>query len=315
MKNKKIKTRVFDYGIVIFLIVLIFIFSVTSKYFFTFNNITNIIRQISIVGISTVAMTMVILTGGIDLSVGAMLALSSVLLAKMMTSGVSMYLAIPITLIIGIVMGLFNGFLINKIKISPLISTLGTMTIYRGLTYIATSGLPIYGFPQGFSFIGQGYIGKIPVPVFILIGVYIIGFIILYMTNFGVHVYGVGGSEKASLLSGVKVDLLKYKVYAISGFLAALAGVVSLSRINSALPNTGTGFELDVVTAVVLGGISVNGGVGKLSGVIIGCLIIGILSNGMILLNIGEYYQMVVKGVVLLVAVGIDNYTKNNSLR
>lgn len=314
MKNKKINNKVFDYGIVAFLICLVVIFSVTSKYFFTFTNITNILRQISIVGISTVAMTMVIITGGIDLSVGAMLALSSIMLAKMLTSGVNMYLAIPITLVLGIIMGLFNGLLINKTKISPLISTLGTMTIFRGITYIITSGLPVYGFPKEFSFIGQGYIGKIPVPVFILVGVYIVGFIILYMTKFGVYVYGIGGSEKASLLSGIKVNLVKYKVYALSGFLAALAGVVSLSRINSGVPNTGTGFELDVVTAVVLGGVSVNGGVGKLSGVIMGCLIIGILSNGMILLNIGEYYQMVVKGVVLLVAVGIDNYTKNNLL-
>lgn len=312
MSKKKLSVRILDYGIVVFLISLIVIFSVSNKYFFTFTNITNVLRQISIVGISTVAMTMVVLTGGIDLSVGSMLALSSIMLAKMLTNGINMYLAIPITLVLGIVMGLFNGFLINKVKISPLITTLGTMTIYRGITYIATSGLPVYGFPKEFSFIGQGYIANIPVPIFILVGVYIIGFIILYMTKFGVHVYGIGGSEKASLLSGIKVNLVKYKVYALSGFLAALAGVVSLSRINSGVPNTGTGFELDVVTAVVLGGVSVNGGVGKLSGVIIGCLIIGILSNGMILLNIGEYYQMVVKGLVLLIAVGIDNYTKNN---
>ena len=312
MSKKKLSVKVLDYGIVVFLISLIVIFSVSNKYFFTFTNITNVLRQISIVGISTVAMTMVVLTGGIDLSVGSMLALSSIMLAKMLTNGINMYLAIPITLVLGIVMGLFNGFLINKVKISPLITTLGTMTIYRGITYIVTSGLPVYGFPKEFSFIGQGYIANIPVPIFILVGVYIIGFIILYMTKFGVHVYGIGGSEKASLLSGIKVNLVKYKVYALSGFLAALAGVVSLSRINSGVPNTGTGFELDVVTAVVLGGVSVNGGVGKLSGVIIGCLIIGILSNGMILLNIGEYYQMVVKGLVLLIAVGVDNYTKNN---
>ncbi len=310
MKSKKLNINIFEYGIVLFLVFLIGLFSMTTQYFFTFENITNVLRQISIVGISTVAMTMVIITGGIDLSVGSMLALSSILLAKMLTSGVSMYIAIPITLGVGIIMGLINGFLINEIKISPLISTLGTMTIYRGITYIITGGLPVYGFPKEFSFIGQGYIGKIPVPIFILIGVYILGFIILYLTKFGTYVYGTGGSEKASILSGVKVNLVKYKVYAISGFLSALAGVVSLSRINSGVPNAGTGFELDVVTAVVLGGVSVNGGSGKLSGVIIGCLIIGILSNGMILLNIGEYYQMVVKGVVLLVAVGIDNFSK-----
>ena len=310
MKSKRLNINIFDYGTVFFLAFLVLLFSMTTEYFFTFGNITNILRQISIVGISTVAMTMVIITGGIDLSVGSMLALSSILLAKMLTSGVSMYIAIPITLVVGILMGLINGFLINKIKISPLISTLGTMTIYRGITYIITGGLPVYGFPKGFSFIGQGYIGKIPVPIFILTGVYIVGFVILYLTKFGTYVYGIGGSEKASILSGIKVNLVRYKVYAISGFLSALAGVISLSRINSGVPNSGTGFELDVVTAVVLGGVSVSGGSGELSGVIIGCLIIGILSNGMILLNIGEYYQMVVKGLVLLVAVGIDNFSK-----
>lgn len=307
----KQKKNLFEYGILLFLLVLIVVFSISSEYFLTFENITNVLRQISIVGICTVSMTMIVLTGGIDLSVGSMLALSSVILAKMMSTGVSMIIAIPITLIAGLLMGFVNGFLINKIKISPLISTLGTMTIFRGITYIITGGLPIYGFPKGFSFIGQGYLGKIPVPVFILCGVYIIGFIILYCTKFGVYVYGTGGSEKASILSGVNVKKVKYKIYAMSGFLAALGGVVSLSRINSALPNTATGFELDVVTAVVLGGISVNGGSGKLSGVILGCLIIGILSNGMILLNVGEYYQMVVKGLVLLVAVGIDKINKN----
>lgn len=310
MKSKRLNINIFDYGTVLFLVFLVLLFSMTTEYFFTFGNITNILRQISIVGISTVAMTMVIITGGIDLSVGSMLALSSILLAKMLTSGVSMYIAIPITLVVGILMGLINGFLINKIKISPLISTLGTMTIYRGITYIITGGLPVYGFPKVFSFIGQGYIGKIPVPIFILTGVYIVGFVVLYLTKFGTYVYGIGGSEKASILSGIKVNLVRYKVYAISGFLSALAGVISLSRINSGVPNSGTGFELDVVTAVVLGGVSVSGGSGKLLGVIIGCLIIGILSNGMILLNIGEYYQMVVKGLVLLVAVGIDNFSK-----
>ena len=208
MSKKKLSVKVLDYGIVVFLISLIVIFSVSNKYFFTFTNITNVLRQISIVGISTVAMTMVVLTGGIDLSVGSMLALSSIMLAKMLTNGINMYLAIPITLVLGIVMGLFNGFLINKVKISPLITTLGTMTIYRGITYIVTSGLPVYGFPKEFSFIGQGYIANIPVPIFILVGVYIIGFIILYMTKFGVHVYGIGGRDTTEKqLESVYTDL------------------------------------------------------------------------------------------------------------
>lgn len=308
--NKIIKTGIFTYGILIFLIVLFLFLSFASPYFFTVDNLTTILRQVAVVGIVTVGMTMVILTGGIDLSVGSILGLSSVILAKLMVSGISISIAITITLIFGMILGFFNGFLINKINISPLISTLGTMTIYKGITYIVTNGGTIYGFPKSFSFIGQGYIFGVPVPVIILIFVYGFGFFILNSTRFGRYIYGIGGNEKASTLSGVDVVKVKYMVYIISGLLAALASVVMLSRINSALPNTGVGLEFDVVTAVVLGGVSVNGGEGKLQGVIVGLLIIGILTNGMILLSIGEYFQTVVKGLVLLTAVGIDNMVK-----
>ncbi len=304
------RSGIFTYGILIFLIVLFIALSISSPYFLTIDNLTKVLRQVAVVGIVTVSMTMVILTGGIDLSVGSMLGLTSVILAKLMVSGVSVPIAIIITLIFGMILGLFNGFLINKIKISPLISTLGTMTIYSGITYIITGGGTIFGFPKGFEFIGQGYFLGIPVPIIILVITYAIGFFILNNTRFGRYIYGIGSNERASILSGVDVVKIKYTVYMLSGLLSSIASVVMLSRINSALPNTGTGLEFDVVTAVVLGGISVNGGEGKLQGVIIGLLIIGILSNGMILLGVGEYFQTVVKGVVLLMAVGIDNVVK-----
>lgn len=253
---------------------------------------------------------MVILTGGIDLSVGSMLGLTSVVLAKLMVAGVNVPLAILITLLLGSILGLFNGFLINRINISPLISTLGTMTIYSGITYIITGGKPVFGFPDSFSFIGQGYVLGIPVPIIILALVYILGFFVLNNTKFGRYLYGIGANEKASILSGVDVKKIKYSAYMISGLLSSIAAVVMLSRINSALPSTGSGLEFDVVTAVVLGGISVNGGEGKLQGVFIGLLIIAILSNGMILLGVDSYFQSVVKGLVLLIAVGIDNLSK-----
>lgn len=304
------RSGIFTYGILIFLIVLFIVLSITSPYFLTIDNLTKVLRQVAVVGIVTVSMTMVILTGGIDLSVGSMLGLTSVILAKLMVSGLSIPIAIMITLIFGMILGLFNGFLINKIKISPLISTLGTMTIYSGITYIITGGGSIFGFPKAFEFIGQGYILGIPVPIIILVITYAIGFFILNNTRFGRYIYGIGANEKASILSGVDVIKIKYAVYILSGLLSSIASVVMLSRINSALPNTGTGLEFDVVTAVVLGGVSVNGGEGRLQGVIIGLLIIGILSNGMILLGVGEYFQTVVKGVVLLTAVGIDNVVK-----
>ncbi|MBF8984732.1 ribose ABC transporter permease [Lutibacter sp. B2] len=308
--GKKAEQMFFKYGILMFLITLGLIFSIISPYFLTVGNITVVLRQISIVGICTVGMTMVILTGGIDLAVGATMALSSIILAKLLVSGVNILLAIILTLLVGIILGLINGLLINKMNISPLITTLGTLTIFRGITYIVTGGLPVYGFPKGFSYIGQGYVGMIPVPVIILALVYGAGYFILYSTKLGRYIYGIGGNESASILSGVNVKKVKYMVYAISGGLAGIASIVMLSRINSALPNAGIGFELDVVTAVVLGGISVNGGEGRLTGVIIGSLIIGVLSNGMILMSIGEYYQLVVKGVVLLTAVGLDNVVK-----
>lgn len=304
------RTGIFTYGILIFLIVLFVVLSFSSPYFFTIGNLTTVLRQVAVVGIITVSMTMIILTGGIDLSVGSMLGLYAVILAKLMVQGTNMILAIIITLVVGTILGLFNGFLINEINISPLISTLGTMTIFSGATYILTGGEGIFGFPSQFSFIGQGYVWNVPVPIIILVFVYAFGFFVLNNTRYGRYLYGIGANEKASILSGVNVKKVKYIAYAMSGLLSSLASVVMLSRVNSALPNLGSGLEFDVVTAVVLGGISVNGGEGKLQGVVIGLLIIAILSNGMVLLGVGNYFQTVVKGLVLLIAVGIDNISK-----
>lgn len=313
MEVNKIKRVVFRYGTLIFLIGLVLFFSTQSKTFLKWENISNVLRQISIVGICSVGMTIIILTGGIDLSVGSVIALTSVSLATMLVSGMNMFVAIGLTLILGLIIGLVNALLINKLEIPPLIATLGTTTIFRGLAYIVTGGLSVYGFPETFSFIGQGYIGVIPVPVIIQALAYALGFYLLHQTTFGRYVYGLGSNEKATYLSGINVKRVKYQVYMLSGFLGSVAGVVMLSRINSGLPNTATGFELDVVTAVVLGGISVSGGEGHLAGSILGCLIIGVLSNGMILMGIEEYYQMLVKGMVLIVAVGLDIYMRKTS--
>ena len=293
-----------------FLVFLIAFFSIKSPVFLTLENATNILRQISIISISAVGMSMVLLTGGTDLSIGSSMALCSVLLAKLLVSGISVPIAILITLFFGALIGLFNGLCVNLINISPMITTLGTSTIFRGLTYTITNGMPIHGFPKGFSFIGQGYIGILPVPVIIAICNFIIGIFILEKTKLGRYIYGVGGNEDASYLSGVPVKNIKYKVFMISGIMSAVAGIVLLSRINSALPNAGQGFEFDVITSVVLGGISTKGGEGKLQGVIVGILIMGILANGMILLSINEYYQMIIKGFALLIAVGVDSSLK-----
>lgn len=314
MNSKNIKDTVSRYGTIMFFIGLLVFFSIKSPSFMSFANISNILRQISVVGIATVGMTMIIITGGIDLSIGSVVALTSVILAKLLVGGMGILPAILITIVAGAVLGMINAILINKMNIPPLIATLGTIIIYRGLAYITTGGLSVYGFPESFRVIGQGYVTGIPVPVLIQVVVYIFGFYILYKTPMGRYIYGIGSNESASYLSGVNVDKVKYFVYTVSGMLGAIAGVVTLSRINSGLPNTATGFELDVVTAVVLGGISVKGGEGHLAGSIIGCLIIGVLSNGMILLGIEEYYQMLVKGIVLIGAVGIDINMRRNAL-
>lgn len=302
----KIKNLTFKYGTLLFLLLLMLVFSIVNPTFLTLKNLTNVLRQISIVGICTVGMTMIILSGGIDLSVGSIVALTGIVLAKLLVAGMPMLPAILIALIIGTVLGFLNALLINFVNIPPLIATLGTISVYRGISYIITGGIAVHGFPDSFRIIGQGYVGFMPLPVIIQLVVYAIGFYILYRTSTGRYIYGVGSSEKVSYLSGVDVKKVKYFVYTFSGFLGGLAGVVMLSRLNSGLPNTATGFELDVVTAVVLGGISITGGEGRLEKSILGCLIIGVLSNGMILLGIPEFYQMLAKGVVLIVAVGID---------
>lgn len=305
--------QIFKYGTFLFLLILMLFFSLNSPTFLTVKNLTTILRQISIVGICTVGMTMIILSGGIDLSVGSSLALCGVILAKLIVSNVPLFIGIPIVLLTGILLGAINAFLINRFDIPPLIATLGTITIYRGIAYIITGGIAVHGFPESFRVIGQGYIGIVPVPVIIQLLSYAAGFYILYRTALGRYIYGVGSSEKVSYLSGIDVKKVKYFVYTFSGFLSALAGIVMLSRLNSGLPNTATGFELDVVTAVVLGGISITGGEGRIERSILGCFIIGVLSNGMILMGIPEFYQMLAKGLVLIAAVGMDIAMRKNT--
>ncbi len=274
------------------------------------NNITTILRQVSTLSISAVGMSMVLLSGGTDLSIGSSMALCSIVLAKLLVYGENIPIAILLTLIFGALIGLFNGLCVNLINISPMITTLGTSTIFRGLAYTITNGMPIHGFPKGFSLIGQGYIGILPIPVIIATFNFVVAIFVLERTKLGRYIYGIGSNEDASYLSGIAVKNIKYKVFIISGIMSSISGIVLLSRINSALPNAGQGFEFDVITSVVLGGISTKGGIGKLQGVIVGILIMGILANGMILLGISEYYQMIIKGFALLVAVGIDSSLK-----
>ncbi|RKF13709.1 ABC transporter permease [Alginatibacterium sediminis] len=301
------------YWIFIALVVLIVAFSLLSDSFLSKINLLNILRQVSIIGICAVGMTMVILTGGIDLSVGSMIGVSGMACALMLQAGIPPVLAVFLTLVMGLGFGGITGLLINKIHIPPLIATLGLMTALRGVAYILNGGLPIYGIPESVKFLGQGWVFGIPFPVILMIAVFVLGYVLLNKTAFGRHLYGTGGNEEASRLSGVNVEKLKTKVYLLAFFLSTFAGIVLMARVNSGQPRGGTGYEMDIITAVVLGGVSIMGGSGRLMGVIAGVMIMGVLSNGMILLNIDEYVQWVVKGLVLLVAVGLDQLSNHKS--
>ncbi|WP_170008260.1 ABC transporter permease subunit [Bacillus fonticola] len=290
------------------LILILFVISILSPNFMDADNLLNILRQVSVNALIAFGMTFVILTGGIDLSVGSILALASALTAGMLTAGMDPILAVLLGLLAGAVMGAFNGLLITKGKIAPFIATLATMTIFRGLTLVYTEGRPITGLSESFSFqmLGKGYFLGVPFPVITMAAAYIILYLLLTKTTFGRGTYAVGGNEEASRLSGLRVDRIKMGVYSIAGMLSALAGITLTSRLNSAQPTAGTSYELDAIAAVVLGGTSLSGGRGWIFGTLIGALIIGVLNNGLNLLNVSSFYQQVVKGGVILLAVLLD---------
>lgn len=307
--DKKAITNIFQKsGPLIGLIFLIAVLSILSPNFLTVNNILNVLRQVSINALIAFGMTFVILTGGIDLSVGSILALAGAITGGLLASGMDPLLAVLVGILIGFTLGAINGFIITKGKVAPFIATLATMTIYRGLTLVYTDGRPITNFTEStfFNSIGRGYVLGIPIPVIIMIIIFIISYFILRKTTFGKSVYAIGGNEEASRLSGIKVDRIKIIVYSISGALAALAGIILTSRLNSAQPTAGASYELDAIAAVVLGGTSLSGGKGRIFGTLVGALIIGVLNNGLNLLNVSSFYQQVVKGGVILLAVLLD---------
>lgn len=297
-------------GLVIFSIIISFL----SDRFLTSSNLLNVLRQTSINGILAVGMTFVILTGGIDLSVGSILGFSGAIAAGLLVSGVNIFLVIIATILIGILAGLFNGFIITKGKVQPFIATLATMIILRGATMVYTDGKPI-AVPRGdvspiFRWIGAGSIFGIPVPIYILVIIYIIFHFVLTSTKLGRYTYALGGNEEATRLSGVNTDRVKMTIYAISGALAALVGLIVISRLSSAQPTAGDGYEMDAIAAAVLGGTSLAGGEGTIVGTMIGALIIGILNNALNLMDVQSYYQMIAKGLVILVAVLLDRKEK-----
>lgn len=290
-----------------FLIIMVIFFTIMNGNFMTTNNLLNVVKQVSIYGIASVGMTYVILLGGIDLSIGSLISFVNIAAAYFMVNmNWNPGLAIISALIISTLIGFANGWIIAEIKMPPLIVTFASQTIFAGLAYIICNGRPISRFDTSFLKIGQGYIGIVPIPIVIMIVCFAVGAFILTKTYFGRYFYALGGNEEAAALSGINIKRVKYLVYALSGLFAGIAGIVMLSRANTGQPNAGLGYEFDVITCVVLGGVSVNGGSGKISNVIAGVLIIGVLSNGMILMDVSSYMQMVIKGIILLLAVGSD---------
>jgi ribose transport system permease protein len=313
---KKIIEILQKYGIVIFFIVFCIYLSFTAVdakgnlIFFTPENLLNVARQISINTIIAVGMTFVILTGGIDLSVGSVLAFCGVISADIVFSKYPLSISLIAGIFLGSILGFFNGFIITKLKIPPFITTLAMMTIARGLVKLYTKALPISPLPENFKFIGSGYLGPIPFPVIIMIIILIVAYLILTKTQIGRYIYAVGGNEEAARLSGINVDRVKIFVYVVSGFLSALSGIILAARLGSGDPKSGVMYELNAIAAVVLGGTSLMGGIGSVTGTILGALIIGVLDNGLILLHIDPFIQDVIKGIVILVAVFLDQLKK-----
>ncbi|UUV19046.1 ribose ABC transporter permease [Fusobacteria bacterium ZRK30] len=307
-ENKLLKNKPLI-GLIIFGVIV----SILNPRFLSTANLLNILRQTSINAIIAAGMTFVILTGGIDLSVGSILAICGAVSASMLAGGVNGYIVLIITIVLGTILGAVSGSFISYGKLQAFITTLVAMTLLRGATLVFTDGKPIsMGFGDNallFDTIGGGYLFGIPVPIYIMIAVFAVCNYVLKNTKFGRYVFAVGGNEEATKLSGINVEKLKVKVYAISGGLAALAGIIITSRLGSAQPTAGTGYELDAIAAVVLGGTSLSGGIGSISGTITGALIIGVLGNALNLLDVSSYYQMMIKAIVILAAVLIDRKT------
>nr|WP_279161777.1 ribose ABC transporter permease [Plesiomonas shigelloides] len=293
------------------LLVLIAVVSFLNPNFFMLDNLLNILRQTSVNAIIAVGMTLVILTAGIDLSVGSVLALCGAVAATMVGLELPVYVVIPAALALGAALGGISGVIIAKGKVQAFIATLVTMTLLRGATLVYTDGRPVStGFSDAadsFAWLGTGYLFGIPVPIWLMALVFIAAWYMLNHTRMGRYIYALGGNEAATRLSGINVGRVKIAVYALCGLLAALAGLIVTSRLSSAQPTAGTGYELDAIAAVVLGGTSLAGGKGRIMGTLIGALIIGFLNNALNLLDVSSYYQMIAKAVVILLAVLVDN--------
>lgn len=304
----RIGTVLGKYGVYIALLVLFVTLSIASSSFLTVTNLFNILKQNSVYGILAVGMTFVIVTGGIDLSVGAIVAMAACFAASLAQDGTStpILVAILVGLLIGVACGAFSGFFIAFANIPAFIATLATCTMARGIVYVFTDGRPVTGVSDAYKYIGRASWGVVPVAVVLYVVFLLVGTFLLKYTKYGRHVFAIGGNKQAATVSGINVKRVEFLVYVISGFCAAFAGLLLSSRIQTGQPAGGNGYELDAITAAVIGGASLSGGKGSVFGSFIGILVVGILTNGLDLLNVSSYYQQIIKGAIILLAVLAD---------
>ncbi|MGI6778829.1 MAG: ABC transporter permease [Acetivibrionales bacterium] len=301
-------------GILIGFFAICVFLTIISPVFITQKNILNVLRQVSTNLYIAFGMTIIIILGGIDLSVGSVVALSGVVTGGLIAfNGFPVYSAIMMGVLSGLIIGFINGFILSKTTIPPFIVTLATMNIARGAAYVYTGGQPIRVMSDHFNFIGAGYIGQLPVPIIYLVILLLVCFVIMYKTKLGRYIYAVGGNRQAAQFSGIKVNRVIFFAYIFAGFLASVSGIVLASRMFSGQPTAGQGAEMDAIAAVVLGGTSMSGGVGKIGGTVIGGLVIGVLNNGLNLLRVSSFWQYIVKGLVILIAVYTDYLKKKKT--
>lgn len=314
MNSAKVKKIINDYAVVIMLVLLVAVFTAINPRFVSFDNIMTIFRQAAVIGLMGVGLCFCFLVGGFDLSNGSVVSMTSLLAAKLMSSnesfGLDIVPALFVALLVALLVGFINGLMITKTGMPPLIGTLSTQTIVSGLSLLMVGGKSVYGLPEKIKFIGQGFVGPIPVPVILMVVVMLIASFVLNKTYYGRYVYAVGSNAEVARLSGINTQFVKISAYMISSFGAFLAGVVLLSRLNSGQVEVGAQYPMLVVTACVAGGVSISGGQGAMFKAFIGIILISCLSNGFTLLRISDYWQSVVQGLILAFAVGFDSYQK-----
>jgi ribose transport system permease protein len=308
MDNNKIQKLLKDNVMLLILIIMLVIFAILSPNFRSFKNIMNIFTQNAYFIIASIGVAMIMISGGTDLSVGQLIAVVGISIAMLMQAGVPVIIAILIGIVVGILLGGFNGLSSNVLKIHPMIVTLATMTIFKGISYTLSGSKSFFDFAPSYIAIGQGSVGPVSVPVIIAIVVALVAHFILEKTCFGRFIYAVGGNAETARLAGVNVKKIKLLVFAIGGALFALSAIILTARGGSASSSIGPGVEFDCITSCVLGGISFIGGEGKVKGAVIGCLILGVLSNGMQMIGMGVYLQYIVKGLILMASIGYDTY-------